>query len=58
MTVYTIGIPILQSIITIFVIVNFALATFVNPGVIPKGNFHVVFKFSLIFALTVIFNLT
>ncbi|KAG8190146.1 hypothetical protein JTE90_026713 [Oedothorax gibbosus] len=38
MTVYTIGIPILQSIITFFVIVNFALATFVNPGVIPKAK--------------------
>ncbi|XP_055950261.1 palmitoyltransferase ZDHHC5-like [Argiope bruennichi] len=38
MSVYTIGIPIYQSIITFFVIMNFALATFVNPGVIPKAT--------------------
>ncbi|GIY64465.1 palmitoyltransferase ZDHHC5 [Caerostris darwini] len=38
MSVYTIGVPIFQSIITFFVIMNFALATFVNPGVIPKAS--------------------
>ncbi|XP_035220611.1 palmitoyltransferase ZDHHC5-like isoform X2 [Stegodyphus dumicola] len=37
MLVYSIGIPVFQSIITFFVIVNFSLATFVNPGVIPKA---------------------
>ncbi|XP_015930030.1 palmitoyltransferase ZDHHC5-A isoform X1 [Parasteatoda tepidariorum] len=38
MSVYSIGIPIFQGVITFFVIINFALATFVNPGIIPKAQ--------------------
>lgn len=39
MSAYTIAIPVFQSIVTFFVTINFGLATFVNPGAIPKGNF-------------------
>ncbi|XP_054717297.1 palmitoyltransferase ZDHHC5-like [Uloborus diversus] len=38
MSVYSIAIPVVQGVITVFVIVNFTLATFVNPGVIPKAT--------------------
>lgn len=37
MSVYSIAIPVFQSIVTFFVTVNFGLATFVNPGAIPKA---------------------
>lgn len=30
-------VPAMQGIITFFVIANFSLATFMDPGVIPKG---------------------
>ncbi|XP_054714519.1 palmitoyltransferase ZDHHC5-like isoform X2 [Uloborus diversus] len=34
---YHIAIPICQAIITLFVVVNFSLATFMDPGIIPKA---------------------
>ena len=27
-----------QGIVTMFVLMNFSLATFMDPGVIPRGN--------------------
>ena len=36
-------IPIFQGVITLFVIMNFSLATFMDPGVIPRGEFHLNF---------------
>lgn len=30
-------VPALQGVITFFVVINFSLATFMDPGVIPKG---------------------
>lgn len=30
-------VPIIQGIVTFFVLANFTLATFMDPGVIPKG---------------------
>ncbi|GIX91103.1 palmitoyltransferase ZDHHC5 [Caerostris extrusa] len=35
---YHIAIPICQAIITFFVVVNFSLATFMDPGIIPKAT--------------------
>ena len=35
---YSIGIVIYQSIITVFVVANFGLATFMDPGIYPRGN--------------------
>lgn len=35
---YHIAVPICQGIITFFVIANFTLATFMDPGIIPKAN--------------------
>lgn len=35
---YNIAIPICQGIITFFVVVNFSLATFMDPGIIPKAT--------------------
>lgn len=32
-------VPALQGVITFFVLANFTLATFMDPGVIPKGMF-------------------
>lgn len=29
----------MQGVITFFVLANFTLATFMDPGVIPKGNY-------------------
>jgi len=31
-------VPAVQGVITFFVVINFSLATFMDPGVIPKGN--------------------
>ncbi|XP_074643991.1 palmitoyltransferase ZDHHC8B-like isoform X2 [Tubulanus polymorphus] len=36
--VYTLAIPIYQGIISIFVIANFAMATFMDPGTYPKAH--------------------
>ncbi|KAA0196653.1 hypothetical protein HAZT_HAZT004314 [Hyalella azteca] len=33
-----VAIPIYQSVITLFVVLNFSLATFMDPGAIPKGE--------------------
>ncbi|KAL5017014.1 hypothetical protein ScPMuIL_006603 [Solemya velum] len=38
MNAYTMGIPIYQGIITIFVVANFGLATFMDPGVYPRAH--------------------
>ncbi|KFM69766.1 putative palmitoyltransferase ZDHHC8, partial [Stegodyphus mimosarum] len=35
---YHIAIPICQALITFFVVVNFSLATFMDPGIIPKAT--------------------
>ncbi|XP_022253191.1 palmitoyltransferase ZDHHC5-like [Limulus polyphemus] len=35
---YHIAIPIVQGVITLFVLANFSLATFMDPGIIPKAN--------------------
>ena len=32
------GIPIYEGIIALFVVLNFSLATFMDPGAIPKGE--------------------
>jgi len=32
-------VPAYQGVITLFVIANFTLATFMDPGVIPRGNY-------------------
>jgi len=34
----SIGIPIYVGLLTLFVIANFGLATFMDPGIYPKGN--------------------
>jgi len=36
---YSIGIPVYQSVIAIFVIMNFGLATFMDPGLYPRGRY-------------------
>ena len=36
----SIFIPLSEAIVTLFVIANFSLATFMDAGVIPKGIFH------------------
>jgi hypothetical protein len=33
------AVPLFQGLITLFVVMNFGLATFMDPGVIPRGNF-------------------
>lgn len=38
-------IPALQGVITFFVIANFTLATFMDPGVIPKGLYLFIYLF-------------
>jgi len=35
---YSIGIAVYQGIIALFVITNFGLATFMDPGIYPKGG--------------------
>jgi hypothetical protein len=30
-------VPAVEGVITFFVVINFSLATFMDPGVIPKG---------------------
>ncbi|XP_076310740.1 palmitoyltransferase ZDHHC8-like isoform X1 [Tachypleus tridentatus] len=35
---YHIAIPIIQGVVTLFVLANFSLATFMDPGVIPKAT--------------------
>lgn len=35
---FGIAVPIVQGLVTFFVILNFALATFINPGIIPKAT--------------------
>ncbi|XP_076364366.1 palmitoyltransferase ZDHHC8-like [Tachypleus tridentatus] len=35
---YYIAIPIVQGVITLFVLANFSLATFMDPGIIPKAS--------------------
>ena len=37
---YTIGIPIYTGLLAIFVIANFGLATFMDPGTYPKGKYE------------------
>jgi palmitoyltransferase len=32
------AVPLYQGILTLFVVMNFGLATFMDPGVIPRGN--------------------
>lgn len=32
-------VPAIQGVLTFFVIANFSLATFMDPGVIPKGEY-------------------
>jgi hypothetical protein len=32
-------IPLCEAVVTLFVIANFSLATFMDAGVIPKGKF-------------------
>lgn len=36
---YTLAIPIYEGILTLFVLLNFGLATFMDPGYYPRGNF-------------------
>lgn len=43
--VYTIGIPVYQGIIALFVIANFGLATFMDPGTYPRGKLMCYYKF-------------
>lgn len=33
-------VPIVHGVVTFFVIANFTLATFMDPGVIPKGKLN------------------
>lgn len=33
-------IPLCEAVVTLFVIANFSLATFMDAGVIPKGKFN------------------
>ena len=35
---FTIAIPICEGILAIFTVVNFGLATFMDPGTYPKGT--------------------
>lgn len=37
--VYTVAVPIVQGILTFLVILNFARATFMDPGILPRGKF-------------------
>ena len=34
---YSIAIPIIEAIVTLFVLINFGLATFMDPGSYPPG---------------------
>jgi palmitoyltransferase len=36
-------VPAYQGVITLFVIANFTLATFMDPGVIPRGVYNLHF---------------
>jgi len=36
-------VPVVHGIVTFFVIANFTLATFMDPGVIPKGKYSTVY---------------
>lgn len=36
-------VPVVHGIVTFFVIANFTLATFMDPGVIPKGKYSTIF---------------
>ena len=52
---YTVAIPIVEGVIAIFTIVNFGLATFMDPGVYPRGTYFTsaddrFFKFPTIFS--------
>ncbi|XP_064619730.1 palmitoyltransferase ZDHHC8B-like isoform X2 [Lineus longissimus] len=38
MMTYTIAIPIYQGLLTLFVVANFAMATFMDPGVYPRAH--------------------
>ena len=38
MTEYSVLIAIYQGVLTVYVVINFGLATFMDPGVYPKGN--------------------
>ena len=37
-TEYSVLITIYQGVLTVYVVINFGLATFMDPGVYPKGN--------------------
>ena len=55
-TVYSVLIAIYQGILTMYVVVNFGLATFMDPGVYPKGNVSffcvsILIKFCFIFTV-------
>jgi len=36
-------IAVYQGVLTVYVIINFGMATFMDPGVYPKGNFSEMF---------------
>jgi len=40
---YGVGVVIYESLLTVFVISNFGLATFMDPGIYPQG-LHVTFS--------------
>lgn len=42
---YSVWIPIGEALIAVIVIANFTLATFMDPGVIPKGSLNTSLKF-------------
>lgn len=37
-------VPVVHGVVTFFVIANFTLATFMDPGVIPKGTYYPFFN--------------
>ena len=47
---YSIAIPIYQGLLAIFVVVNFGLATFMDPGTYPRGK-TVKYEKSLMFIM-------
>jgi len=45
-TEYSPFIAIYQAVLSLYVIINFGMATFMDPGVYPKGNFSLLVKVS------------
>ena len=36
---YTVAVPIVEAILAVFAVINFGLATFMDPGTYPRGSY-------------------